>query len=81
MAEKEGSRRKYLTLAAINPADGKTTDVLMSYDRMQAIGRRGLGHAKETGYIVPKILQQPTAIFEGLREDEDEDRRGVGWRC
>jgi hypothetical protein len=81
MAEKEGSRRKYLTLAAVNPADGPTTEVLVSYDRMQAIGRRSLGQAKECGYIVPKVLQEPTAIFEGLREDEDEDRRGVGWRC
>ena len=25
------------------------------------------------------ILQKPTAIFEGLRRDED--RRGFGWRC
>ena len=43
--------------------------------------QRSLGHAKECGYIVPMILQQPTAIFEGLRKDEDEDLRGVGWRC
>lgn len=27
------------------------------------------------------ILQKPTAVFEGLRRDEDEDRRGYGWRC
>ena len=81
MAEKEGSRRKYLTLAAVNPADGTATEVLVSYDRMQAVGRRSLGQAKECGYLVPKVLQEPTAVFEGLREDEDEDRRGVGWRC
>lgn len=47
----------------------------------KAIGRRSLGQAKECGYIVPHVLQQPTAVFEGLREDDDEDRRGVGWRC
>ena len=35
----------------------------------------------EAAYIVPHVLQKPVAIFEGLREDEDEDRRGVGWRC
>ena len=40
-----------------------------------------MGHANECGHIVPMILQQPTAIFEGLREDADEDRRGYGWRC
>ncbi len=48
---------------------------------MQAVAKRSLGHAKECGYIVPMILQKPTAIFEGLRRDEDEDPRGVGWRC
>jgi len=48
---------------------------------MQAVGRRSLGHAKECGYIVPAILQHPTAVFEGLRREEDEDSRGVGWRC
>lgn len=48
---------------------------------MQTVARRSLGHAKECGYIVPMILQKPTAIFEGLRRDEDEDPRGVGWRC
>jgi hypothetical protein len=40
-----------------------------------------MAHAKECGVIVPQILQHPTAVFEGLRQDEDEDRQGVGWRC
>ena len=48
---------------------------------MQTVGRRSLGHAKECGLILPMIRQKPTAIFEGLRRDEDEDRRGFGWRC
>ena len=30
---------------------------------------------------MPAILQRPKAIFEGLRRDEDEDPRSVGWRC
>jgi hypothetical protein len=81
MTDKGRSRRDYLTITAINPTDGKTCEVLISFDRMQAVGRRSLGHAKECGYIVPSILQKPTAVFEGLRRDEDEDPRGVGWRC
>ncbi len=48
---------------------------------MQAVGRRSMGQAKECGYIVPSILQKPSAVFEGLTADDDEDRRGVGWRC
>jgi hypothetical protein len=75
-------RRDGITLLAIEPKDGKLTcEVLVSYDRLQAVGRRSLGHAKECGYIVPAILEAPTCIFEGLRRDEDEDRWGYGWRC
>ena len=81
MVEEGRSRRDYLTLQAIDPVDGKLRDVLISFDRMQAVGRRSMGHAKECGYIVPAILQKPTAIFEGLCRDEDEDVRGAGWRC
>lgn len=81
MADSEGSRRKYLTLQAIDPVDRSMTVVQVSFDRMQTVGRRSMGHAKECGLIVPMILQQPTAVFEGLRQDEDEDQRGVGWRC
>jgi hypothetical protein len=81
MAGSESSRRKYLTLQAIEPASGSSSEVLISYDRMQAVARRSMAHAKECGIILPMILQQPTAVFEGLRQDEDEDRQGVGWRC
>lgn len=81
MVDKNQTRRAYLTLAAIDPADGKMGEVLVSYDRMHSVGKRSMAHAKECGIILPMILQCPTAIFEGLRQDEDEDRRGVGWRC
>lgn len=76
------SRRKYITLLAVEPKDGTLScEVLVSFDRMQAVGRRSLGQAKECGYIVPIVLKKPSAIFEGLRRDEDEDRWGYGWRC
>jgi hypothetical protein len=81
MPEKGDSRRDYLTVEGLNPIDGTTCEILISYDRMQTVGRRSLGHAKECGLIVPAILQGPIAVFEGLRRDEDEDPRGVGWRC
>lgn len=70
MAERKKSRRYYLSLQALDPATGKLdAEVQISYDRMQAVGRRSLGHAKECGYIVPAILQRPKAVFEGLRRD------------
>ena len=81
MADTEESRRKCLKLQAVDPIDGTRCEVQFSFDRMQAVARRSMAHAKECGIIVPMILQQPTAIFEGLRQDEDEDRQGYGWRC
>jgi hypothetical protein len=76
------SRRQYITLQAIEPKDGTLScEIQISFDRMQAVGRRSMGHAKECGIILPMILQKPTAIFEGIRSDEDEDRWGYGWRC
>jgi hypothetical protein len=66
MGAREVPRRDYLTLAAIEPQDGTlTAEILISYDRMQSVARRSLGHAKECGLIVPAVLQKPTAIFEG----------------
>src|SRR5262249_38048381 len=82
MATRGESRRQHITLLRIEPRDGSLTcEIKISFERMQAVGRRSPGHAKECGYIVPVILQKPTAIFEGLRRDEDEDRWGYGWRC
>ena len=81
MAKQDGTRRAFLKLAAINPVDRTMGEVQVSFDRMQAVGRRSMGHAKECGLIVPTILQAPTAVFEGLCLDEDEDARGAGWRC
>ena len=77
---KDESRRTFLKLNACNP-EGGVCEIQISYDRMQAVGRRSMGHAKEAAFVVPMILQSPTAVFEGLRRDEDEDRRGYGWRC
>jgi hypothetical protein len=82
MASPGDSRRQYLLLDAIDPQTGKLKAcVQISFDRLQAVAHRSLGHASECGFIVPMILQRPTAIFEGLRQEADEDRKGYGWRC
>jgi hypothetical protein len=75
------TRRQLLTLEAIDPDNGRTCGVMISYDRMRAVAARGMGAAKEAGEIVPFILRQPAAIFEGLRDDRDEDPKGCGFRC
>jgi hypothetical protein len=74
------TRREFLTIKAAD-ADSRAIDVLISHDRLLAIARRGMGHINEAAEIVPGVLQRPTAIFEGLCADDDEDRRGAGWRC
>lgn len=71
-----------LTINAIDPDKGKTYGALISYNRMQVIGKRSMGQAKECAELVPMILQRPVGIFEGLCEDKDEEGcRGYGWRC
>jgi hypothetical protein len=75
------SRRGYLSIDAFDPATKETCGILISHDRMLTVARRSMAHAKECAYIVPQILQRPAAVFEGLRHDDDEDRRGTGWRC
>jgi hypothetical protein len=67
MAAKEPSRRSYLSLKALDPLSGQTCEVQVSFDRMQAVGRRSMAHAKECGVIMPLVLQDPAAVFEGLR--------------
>ena len=75
------SKRYFLSTWAINPSDGKPYDVHITHDRMNFIARIGKSLIFEAAYIVPHILQNPRAIFEGLRSDNDEDKRGYGWRC
>jgi len=75
------SRREGTQLEAFDPETGGTTTVYLSHGRMQSVATRSMGHAKECGLIVPQVLQSPAAVFEGLKEDDDEDRRGAGWRC
>lgn len=80
MSEKE--RRKYLTIAAINPDDGKTYELLLSYEKIRRVGTRSIGQAKECGEIVHYALQHPIHIYEGLCRDEDENiSECAGWRC
>ena len=81
MAEEGGTRRSAILLDAVDPESGGFCKIQVSYDRMNTVARRSMGQAKECAYILPAILQRPTAIFQGLKSEGDEDRRGVGWRC
>ena len=54
---------------------------MISYDRMQAVGTSQYWSSE--GVCIHRTTSPPTPYgnFEGLRMDEDEDRKGVGWRC
>lgn len=65
-----------VALAAISPTDGKQWDVYLRQARIEAAARRGMGAARELAYLVPFVLQNPTAIFRGVR-DEGESM----WLC
>lgn len=76
----EQSRRDRLCIEALNPLDRRTCIVQISQQRLLTLAKWGAWAVQEASEIVPMILQHPVAIFEGLRRDEDEDRRGTGWR-
>lgn len=79
MADSNQGRR--VIIAAVDPVSGKTCEIQISHDRMRAVATRSMGQAKECAFTVPFILQHPTAIFEGLRREADDDRLEAGWRC
>ena len=76
------TRRQYLEINVVEPISGQTQTVLISYDRLHnSIKKRGMGEIMCAGHTVPHVLQNPTAVFERLCLDDDEDTRGYGWRC
>lgn len=81
MGKSNDGRRDGLTFDAYNPIGDGPCRVQISLDRLRAVAKRGAGAILECRNIVPHILAHPTAIFEGLRRDEEEDRWGYGWRC
>ena len=81
MADETSSRREKLAIKAFDPITGGEMVVYISQDRLLVIGKRSQGQTLEAAYLVPQTLQCHGPVFEGLCSEEDEDRRGVGWRC
>jgi hypothetical protein len=75
------SRRDRLCIQALDPENRQTCIVQISQQRLLTIARWGAWTVEEASEIAPFILQHPAAVFQGLRQDEDEDPRGTGWRC
>ena len=73
----------YIPLRAISPEDGKLWRVGIRIDHAQRLCRQGLHRQKEIAYTLEWALKNPTAIFEGVRRDEDEDPTSdvQSWLC
>lgn len=79
-----GHSGRRVAIEALDPVTGGVCHVFLSHRRLQNVGGRGMAHALEVCRIVPGILRAPSAVFEGLLRDEDEDRdpgSPPGWRC
>jgi len=81
MSDEGQSRREMV--AALDPVSGRMIAVQISHRRIRAVGRRGRGALLETARSVPRVLQHPTAVFQGLCREEDEQHTEgtAGWRC
>ncbi|MFO0970541.1 MAG: hypothetical protein U0793_33775 [Gemmataceae bacterium] len=77
----EESRRDRLCIEAFDPDSGGTCIAQISQPRLLTVAKWGPWAVREASEVVPFVLQHPSAVFEGLRRDEDEDPRGTGWRC
>jgi len=69
------------TIQAIDPVDGTKIDVCIPNDQIVFKGSRSKRDALTIARTVVYVLETPTAIFEGMRDEKDESRRSFGWRC
>lgn len=78
----ERSRRHFGVQPAVDPTSGRLElEVYFTHLRAEAVRSRGAWAIMEMAYLVPEILTQPSAIFEGIRADGDDDAATDGWLC
>ena len=67
---------------AVDHRTGKPSlRVHLTQDRGRQVARRGRWAILEMRNTVEQVLQRPTAIFEGIRHEPDDDGRSDGWLC
>ena len=81
----DNSRRGNLTRLALNP-ETKLPDLKVEIrgKRLSGLGRReNKADIYTAAYTLPETLENPDAVFEGLRFDDDEPRscNSPGWLC
>lgn len=75
-AKQRAPRRGYEKIPAIDPLDGKVTEVYVSHARMDAVAKRGMGAAKDLAWSEREVLIAPKAVFRGVREEGESH-----WLC
>jgi hypothetical protein len=63
-------------IEALDPNTGKTRHLYVRQAKIQATAKRGMGPARELAYVVPWAVQNPSAIFRGVREEGESQ-----WLC
>ena len=82
MAKKPTYQNGELRYAAFHPSE-KPFAVRITQRKLQQWASLGEWRLKELEVSVSEVLEQPDAIFEGLRKEEDEHKGpdGAGWWC
>ena len=79
------SRRAGLECEAVNPKTGKTDLILtVSYSKIRSLRhKRNRGELMRAVELVRLALKSPSAIFRGIRFEEDEEHScsSPGWLC
>lgn len=74
------SRRDHTSIEAIDPADGKPWELLLSGTLLARVGKHSMGKSLELAHSVTNVLRYPKAIFQGIR-DLDRDVVQDDWLC
>lgn len=74
------NRREPFTFDAFDPPNG-TCKVYIRERRLLTVAKLGKWKLLEARELVPKVLNDPCVVFEGLRWEGDEDKDRPGWRC
>jgi hypothetical protein len=65
-----------VAIEAVSPKDGKRCEVFLRQSKIEATAKRGMGAARELAYLVPFVLQNPNAVYRGVREEGESQ-----WLC
>ena len=82
MANQPEIKNGELIFSAFNPA-GEPFTVKVTRHRLLFLAKFGAWQMDEAAQTVAEVLSRPHAIFEGIRQEDDENKgpNGVGWWC